>query len=171
MANAFRQAEEQDAFVTIWPGFTDRNVATAISQSHKQIVRWAMGNHRKEICIMEDDAEFLGAGAFDFFLQNKPASYDIYLGTASNIIKKDGEVVKWFTGMMLYMVHERFYHKFLGVPENVHIDSALRGLGDYYLCPKIVAREKPGYSYNRKQVLDRTYLANQFEKYGEEKKS
>lgn len=150
----------------VWDGIHDSNKIRAISRSHKQIVQYAKDALLPEICIMEDDCFFTGKGAFEYYLQNKPVEFDIWLGGLSNLLKRQDDYITDFRGLLLYTIHERFYDKFLSIPENVNIDAGLKGLGKYYLCPKIVCGERPGYSYHRKKNVDRTDLLKQYNVYG-----
>lgn len=149
----------------VWDGIHEANKIRAISCSHKQIVQYAKEKQLPEICIMEDDCFFTGRGAFEYYIQNKPIEFDIWLGGLSNLLKRKDDYITDFRGLLLYIVNERFYDKFLSVPENVNIDAGLKGLGKYYLCPKVVCGERPGFSYHRKKNVDRTRLLNQFDVY------
>lgn len=149
----------------VWDGIHDPNKVRAISQAHKQIVSYAKENRFPEICIMEDDCVFLGHGAFDYYLQNKPTDFSIYIGGLSNVLKKEEDYVTDFRGLTLYTINEKFYDKFLSVPETVNIDAALKGLGKYYLCPKIVCSQKSGYSYHKKRHTDYAHLLKQYDIY------
>jgi hypothetical protein len=147
----------------VWDGIHDANRIRAISRAHKQIVQYAKQNGFPEICIAEDDIFFLGKGAFEYYLQNKPATFSIYIGGLSNLLKKEEDYITDFRGLTLYTVHESFYDKFLSVPETVNIDAGLKGLGKYYLCPKIVCSQKSGYSYHKKRHKDYSHLLKQYE--------
>jgi hypothetical protein len=61
-------------------------------------------------------------------------------------------VVKAFTGMTLYIVHERFYDTFLSVNPKEHIDHALAGLGRYIVCHPFVATQHNGLSGNTGRI-------------------
>jgi hypothetical protein len=161
-------AEQNINDYIVWDGIRDVNTIRAISRSHKQIVHYAKDHKLKEVCIMEDDTIFLGNGAFDYFISHKPRSFDLYLATASNVLRREGGMIKDFRGLLLYIIHENFYDTFLSVDEHVHIDVAMKDKGDYYICPKVVAAEKSGWSYNKKRVVNRRHLINQFEKYDEQ---
>lgn len=149
----------------VWDGVHDANRVRAISRAHKQIVQYAKENQLPEICIMEDDCVFLGKGAFEYYLQNKPDSYDLWLGGISNRLKVQDDHITDFRGMTLYTVHERFYDTFLSVPETVNIDAGLKGLGKYFLCPKIVCSQRAGYSYHKKRHKDYSHLLKQYDIY------
>src|SRR5688572_26910038 len=107
------QLEEQGiVHHRFWPGITGLPYAYLnINRAHKQIVKWAQERNLEEVCIGEDDLYFLGKGAFDFFLKNKPAYYDLYFGGISQILHQEGKAIKDFTGLTLYFVHQRFYQR------------------------------------------------------------
>jgi len=150
----------------VWDGIHDSNKVRAISMAHKQIVQYAKENGLPEVCIMEDDCVFLSNGAFEYFLQNKPNDYSLYLGGISNLLGREDDYITNFRGMTLYFIHESFYDKFLSVPETVNIDAGLKGLGKYYLCPKVVCSQKAGYSYHKKRHKDYSHLLKQYDVYG-----
>lgn len=150
----------------IWDGVSHQNKITAISRAHKQIVEDAKKRKLSEVCIAEDDVIFLAKGAFDYYLQNKPKEYDIWLGGISNRLKIKDDYIIDFRGMTLYTVHERFYETFLSVPESVNIDAAMKGLGKYYLCPKVICSQRAGYSYHKKKYKDYSHLLKQYDTYG-----
>lgn len=158
-------AEQGITDYRIWDGLTDKyNVRRAISKSHKQIVRWAKENNMPEVCIAEDDICFKAAGDFDFFMQNKPNSFDLYLGGPSQIIRKVNDLILDFRGLTLYCVNAPFYDAFLKVKEDTDIDHALKGLGKYHLCPKSVCAQNTGWSYHKQKNVDYSRLFNHLEK-------
>lgn len=150
----------------VWDGIHDANKVRAISRAHKQIVHYAKENNLPEICIAEDDVIFTGKGAFDYYIQNKPTEFDLWLGGCSNVLKKEDDYITNFRGLTLYTVHESFYDKFLSVPETINIDAGLKGLGKYYLSPKVVCSQKSGYSYHKKRHTDYSHLLKQYDVYG-----
>jgi len=147
----------------VWDGVHDSNRIRGISRAHKQIIQYAKEKGFPEICIMEDDCIFTANGAYDFYIKNKPHDFSIYLGGVSNILKREENYITDFRGMTLYTVHESFYDRFLSVPETVNIDAGLKGLGKYYLCPKIVCSQKAGYSYHKKRHKDYSHLLKQYD--------
>lgn len=150
----------------VWEGIHDTNRMRGISRAHKQIVSYAKEKGLPDVCIGEDDIYFLAPGAFDYYIQNKPMEYDLWLGGISNRLKIQDGYMTDFRGMTLYTVHERFYDTFLSVPENVNIDAGLKGLGKYYLCDKIVCSQRAGYSYHKKRHTDYSHLLKQYKVYG-----
>jgi len=133
----------------LWDAIHDvRSVQAGISKAHKQIVQWAKDNELPEVLIMEDDIKLLGEGAFKYFMDNKPKSYDLYLAGIFLGLLQEDNTVKEFTGMTCYFVNEKFYDTFLGVEEKIHIDAALSNLGDYKVCVPFVAIQHDGFSQN-----------------------
>ena len=157
--------EQRMADYRIWDGIHDTNRIRGISKAHKQIVSYAKEKRLPDVCIAEDDVIFLGKGAFEYYVQNKPVEYDLYLGGISDRLKVQDDYIIDFRGMTLYMVHERFYDRFLSIPENINIDAALKDLGKYYLCPKIVCSQRAGYSYHKKRRTDYTHLLKKYQVY------
>jgi hypothetical protein len=149
----------------IWDGIHHPNKVIAINRAHKQIVKYAKENNLPEVCIMEDDCVFLGLGAFEYFAKNKPDEYSLFLGGISNRIKVEGNCIVDFRGLTLYFVHQSFYDIYLAVPENKNIDEAMKGLGKFYLCPKVVCSQRAGYSYHKKMNKDYSHLLKQYPLY------
>lgn len=142
----------------IWPGILKSIPVAGISKAHKQIVQWAKDNKLPDVCIMEDDVAFYDKNGFNSFVSEKPEDYDIYItGISGGTADKVG-IIKGFTGMSLYFVHERFYDTFLAVPETKNIDSALSGLGKYIARLPNLCYQIDGYSYNKKRVKKYSHL-------------
>ena len=139
---------EQVAFANIqdyeiWQGLFDKNsVVRSINLSHRQIIEYAKLKGDKIICIAEDDIVFTHPNSYNYFLENIPQSFDIYLGGiyVGDILSNN--TVKSFSGFHLYIVHEKFYDTYLSIPEDVHVDRALSNLGDFYVCNPMVAIQK-----------------------------
>jgi hypothetical protein len=138
----------------IWEGCKDEvNPKRGIAKAHKKIISYAYDNNLSSVMIAEDDIKFTSPGAFDYFLKNEPAEYDIYLGGIFyGNIKADGSVND-FAGATLYVVKQQFYAVFLSLPENENIDfdRALVGKGKFIVCDPFVAIQYNGYSDNVKK--------------------
>lgn len=138
----------------LWDGIYDRKtVQENINCAHKQIVEWAKEECLSKVLIMEDDISFTDTKAFDYYLQNEPSDYDIYLGGIYLGIIKNG-VVDAFTGMHCYIVHERFYDTFLSTPTKMHVDHSLKGLGKYIVCDPFIAVQFNGWSDNSQKYCN-----------------
>lgn len=135
----------------IWNGILDADLPSrGISRAHKQIVNYAKENKLSEVLIAEDDFLFTGKGAFNFFVNNKPIDYDLYLASIFFGQIKEDNSVDDFAGLTFYMVNERFYDKFLSMPEYEHLDRALRYKGKYIVCNPFTVIQQNGYSDNAK---------------------
>lgn len=135
----------------LWPAIEDRMIRKrGINQAHKQIVIWAKCNNLPEVLIAEDDMVFTAKGAFEYFLENKPTDYDLYLASVYTGTIEEDRTCKDFRGMTLYFISSQFYDTFLSTPQNQNIDSALMRLGKYVVCQPFTALQREGYSYHLK---------------------
>jgi hypothetical protein len=150
--------------INLWQGERATPVSKGVALSHKKIVQWALDTGLPEVCIAENDFHLVGTGAWEHFLSQKPAEYDLYL--ASMYVKwpvGDTSDVKDFRGMTLYFVHSRFYSRFLSVPDQGHIDFQLSRLTDrkYVVCYPFAAIQHETYSDNAKTThRNQDYLAD-----------
>jgi hypothetical protein len=129
-----------------------RGAKHGINEAHKQIISYAKVAGFDEVIVLEDDVRFCGEGAFDYFLQNKPEDYDIYLsGVYVSISSEDG-TLKSFSGLHCYMVHSRYYDTFLKTPQDEHIDQAQDGKGKFVVCEPYAAIQHNGFSHNTGKV-------------------
>lgn len=136
----------------IWGGIIDlKNPARGISKAHKQIVKYARNNSFKEILIAEDDLKFTSKGAFNFFLQNKPKDFDIYLaGIYFGELNTDS-TVKDFSGLTCYIINQRFFDIFLSMPEDENLDRSLKNKGKFVVCNPFTVIQYNGFSDNVKR--------------------
>lgn len=115
-----------------------------IANAHKRIVQYALKNDLDEVVIAEDDVFFYAPDGFEYFLKNKPPTFDLYLSgvyhSTPDLPNKDNRV-KHFAGMQLYIVARKFYKAFISVDTDVlrSIDNALsmlawHGLADIVVC-------------------------------------
>lgn len=143
-----QELQNQSAKYRVWNGVRDpeNNTTRAISHAHKQIVRHAWKHHWPEVLIAEDDLKFTASGALDYFLWNKPANFDLYLGSIYYGNIREDHTVNDFAGLTLYIIHERFYETFLNVSESEDIDRALKDKGKFVVCEPFVAVQHSGYS-------------------------
>jgi len=76
-----KELEEQKIHdFQIWEGIENKEKPyRGISKPHKKIVLHAMKNKLPSVLIGEDDLKFTATGAFNFFLNNIPRDFDIYL--------------------------------------------------------------------------------------------
>lgn len=138
----------------IWEGvYGKKSMVANINAAHKQIIQWAKDNGETKVLIFEDDIKFCDEGAFQYYLDNEPDDYDIYLGGIYLGQIKD-RIVKQFTALHCYMVHERFYDTFLNAPDDRHIDHALTGAGKYVVCDPMIAVQYDGWSDNSQKYCN-----------------
>ena len=148
---------------TIWPCLIYPSVVKSINASHKMIVKNAKDNGEPECVLMEDDCYFPAADGWKYFLDNKPEDYDLYLA-ATYVVTKP---LKHICGFHLYCVHEKFYEKFLSVPDESHIDTVMDSVkGDFVFCYPFAALQRPGFSANNKSVVNYNLILKKEDIYG-----
>lgn len=135
-----------------WEAICNKNsVVESINSSHKMIIRWAKGNRKPFVVIAEQDLTFTDKGAWDYFIDNVPLTYDIYLACTYIPPISNNQIC----GFHLYVVHEDFYDKFLAVPDNQHIDTAMNEIkGNYKFCYPFPALQRSGWSFNNKAICN-----------------
>jgi len=139
----------------IWEGIVDCDSPCAgISKAHKQIVKYARDVNLPEVLIGEDDLHFVSDGAYNFFLKNKPVDFDVYLGGIYSGEIKTDNTVNDFAALTLYIVNKRYYDIFLNLPENIHLDRAMRYTGRFVVCHPFVVKQHNGFSDNLKIESD-----------------
>jgi hypothetical protein len=146
-----KEIDAQGLTVVYWPGVKDplNRVFVGISQAHKQIVRDAKAKKLPMVCIAEDDLYFFAPGAWQYFLDNIPTDFDIYLGVVFHGLNEDNTTDDW-CGMGLYIVNERFYDTFLAANEVNHLDRALARKGRFVVCDPMICSQRAGFSDNKK---------------------
>ena len=132
----------------LWGGIYLPSIKASINAGHKQIIADAYENDLPEVCVAEDDIKFFGKGAWQYYLDNKPEDFDIYLGMFFMGDPNERNELTYFNGMTLYTVSKNFYPTFLTLPNDEHIDRALAGKGKYVCCPKFVCTQYDGFSAN-----------------------
>ena len=133
----------------LWDGvYKYDSVKANINAAHKQIVYYAKIAEFSEVVIAEDDLVFTHPGAWDYFVSSVPNKYDIYLGGCYSPVFNTDNSLRSFCGLHLYSVHEKFYDKFLSLPDFEHIDRSMEGLGNFILCEPMVAIQRNGFSSN-----------------------
>jgi hypothetical protein len=138
----------------IWPGVKTARPSVGIAMAHQQIVKWAARENLQEITIAEDDVLFTADGAFTYYLQSKPSTFDLYLAGITYGELLPDNTVKDFAGTHLYTIHQNFYTTFLDQTGEVDIDRALKNKGKFVVCNPMVAIQRNGFSDNRKKVMD-----------------
>lgn len=130
-----------------------KTVVESINASHKKIVQYAKDQGWKEVCIAEQDLDFPCLGAWEYFIKNKPDNFSIYIGGNYLLHEPEKYTAPYYkldeyVGNQLIIVHEKYYDRFLSVPDLAHIDTIQKGLGDFYACWPMIALQRPGYSAN-----------------------
>lgn len=150
-----KEIQEQELQVRMWPAIIHPLIPFAgISKAHKNIVSYAFQNDIPEICIGEDDLHFFAPGAWKYFVDNKPADFDLYLGGVFyGHIGEDSLVTDW-CGMTLYIIKRRFYDTFLRLNEYNNLDRELANKGRYVVCNPFVVTQHGGYSDNKKRIQE-----------------
>lgn len=142
----------QDLTVQFWPAIYDPVMSfRGISRAHKQIVYWALQEGLPEVIIMEDDCFFFAPGAFQYYLDKKPAEYDLYLGNVFFGWQPETNRINDFCGLSLYHLHSRFYQRFLGITEINHLDRELGKIDAMkFVCDPMVCSQQDTYSDNKR---------------------
>lgn len=146
----------------VWDAIHSETTVNAnISKAHKQIIQDAKDRGLKEVCITEDDFYFPAQDGFQYFLANKPETYDLYLSgvyVGQERLFATNKQVKQFSGLHFYMVHSRFYDFFLEAEEIQSLDNALsklaiQGYGKFEVCWPMAAIQHETPSDNQKGVI------------------
>ena len=156
----------------LWPAVFAADFPTGCAAAHKAVVRYLQETRQPHGCIAEDDLLWCGGpGAWQHFLagmQALPPDWEIYLaGISSGRVDPQnlGTVrrVTRYTGHHLYIVRDRLYERILGCPAGQHLDVWLgRQDTKAYCCWPLAAIQAPGYSANRKRVVDYTRAFGNF---------
>lgn len=150
-----REMSEQGIDFELWDGIVDvQKPFTGISKAHKRIVMDAAMRNLPKVCIGEDDIRFCDKGAWQYFLDNEPEDYDIYLASVYTGHIDENNETKDFSGLTLYMVHQKFYTTFLATNELNHLDRALFKRGKYVVCNPFAAIQYNGLSDNKKKIMN-----------------
>ena len=150
----------------VFPAIFETTPQHGINKAHKQIIKYAKDYGFSEVCVFEDDVKFTHPNSFNYFLANKPQDFDIYLaGIYLGDIDENKRIKNDFAGFHCYIVHEKFYDTYLSVPDTEHIDRALGGLGDFYVCHPFAAIQYNGFSDNTKREMTYDFLLERWELY------
>ncbi len=146
-----KEFDEQNVSYKFWDAvIIDYKVVESINASHKMIVKWAKENNMDEVIIAEQDLTFTSPNSWKYFIEKKPVDFDLYLGCTYGSLKHN-----MICGFHLYIVSNKFYDRFLSIPDNVHVDTFMDSLkGDYKFCYPFPALQRPGYSSNNMAVVN-----------------
>lgn len=140
----------------IWPCIVKNDVVESINASHKMIVQKAKDDGEQMVAIAEDDLMFTGGNSWEWFLQNIPPVFDIYVAANYLPMKKEGSGafrIDNCVGFHLYIVHSRYYDTFLATPDKGHIDTEQKSKL-MYCCYPFAALQRSGWSANNKAIVD-----------------
>ena len=155
LSSFHNQSKEQNFEYKVWEGVIDIPVQKGISHSHKNIIRYAKENNLEYVIISEDDCLFTDVGSYDYFIKNIPDKFDLYLASVSWGTIYQNNIVKLFSGLTLYICHNKFYNKFLLSDEEQHLDMQMYKLGGTYIvCNPFIAIQSEGFSDNRSKVVE-----------------
>lgn len=138
----------------IWPACIDKKtILESITESFRRIIQDAKDNGLKEVWIAEDDCFFVSPGAWDYFVNNKPDKFDVYI-SGSYFVHNEWDYkppvvkVRQWVGNHLIVVNESYYDKWLDSKPDGHIDTEQEGKGDFYVCFPYAALQRPSRSAN-----------------------
>ena len=134
----------------LWDGVFDyqKKAKENINAAHKYIIEYAKMAEWQSVCIAEDDIKFTAPGAWDYFLNNVPKDFDLYLGSVYVGEISPDNTTDYFCGLTIYICHSRFYDRFLSADPHEHIDRALEGMGKFVVCNPFIAEQWDGWSHN-----------------------
>lgn len=143
----------------IWDCIMLPNVVESISESFKMIIQKAKDNGLKEVCLAEDDVMFPNKNGWEYFLENKPKDYDVYIGGSylvdmNNVYAAPLVKVNEWVGNQLIIVNEKYYDKWLNTNSKDHCDTVHKGLGDFYVCFPFAALQRSGWSANMQTTVN-----------------
>lgn len=164
------QSKKYGLEVKFWEGITkDKFQLVNINASHRQIVADAKKRKLRYVCIAEDDFLLSAPGAWEYFIENIPNDYDIYFGGVYSAQVKEGRILNGFSGMTLYIVHERFYDFFLNIDPKDHIDKALGTFAHkkmYRIVQPYVVYQMSGFSDNHRRETSHNAFLDDMKLFG-----
>lgn len=150
-----QQSKEQGFAVRFWEGVVDKFSYIGINKAFKNIVAEAKANNFPMVCIAEDDMIFTAPGAWRYYLDKIPSSFDTYLGGIYSGQLNGNRIVNGYSGHTLITVHERFYDFFLSVTDQDDLDRRLGNYAfekEYMVCWPFCVRQRGGYSDHHGRV-------------------
>lgn len=143
-----------------------KNVISSINKSHKRIIAEAKVMGWPEVCAWEDDCQIPHPEGWQHFLNNKPESFDIYLGGTYTLDRPVLNPITRINGLHCYIMRSSFYDRFLSIPDDVHCDTALEGMGDFHVHYPFIAIQRPGWSANSMAFSDKNDELTDADVYG-----
>lgn len=156
--NILKQSKDQGFNFKIWEGVLSKsNPKIEITKAHKRIIQAAKDNNQRMVFVAEDDFSFTCVGAWEYFINNIPESFDLFFGLVYQGTVVNNRVINGMSGVMtLYCCHERFYNYFLSIPDDVHVDRYLGQQAfnkEYYVTPKFCVTQTGGFSDNLRRTM------------------
>ncbi len=159
--NANREANEQGFEIKYWDGIVNQVLPfVGVAQAHIRIVQAAKMNGLDEVIIGEDDLKLTAPGAWQYYLDNKPKEFDLYLAGIYNYhgvggtLDGNNRVKDFFCGMTLYTVPSHYYDQFLATRLMNHIDRELSKrsyIDKFIVCNPMVVMQSDGFSDLKQQ--------------------
>lgn len=109
---------------------------------------------------------FTAKGAFDYFIENKPDDFDIYLAGIYHGQIEENNTVADFSGLMLYIIKDKFFNLFLEADESKDIDRALSNKGKFIVCNPFAAIQHNGYSDHFKKYCNYDFYLKERKLFG-----
>lgn len=122
-----------------------------VNSGHRKIVAFAKENALPYITIAENDITFFDKGAWNYYWDNLPESYDLYLGMVYVGTVENARLISDASGFTLYTIHSRFYDFFLSISPDKHIDRAITSFHssfEFKLPPMFVCEQNNTQSDN-----------------------
>lgn len=129
----------------------NKTVVESINAGHKSIVRRAKEQGLPCVAIAEDDISFTAPDAWQYFLNQMPKEFDVYLACSyiRNLVPNTGDIENLICGFHLYILNSSYYDAFLSVPDKEHIDVAVGDLkGNFVFCKPFPCLQRAGFSAN-----------------------
>lgn len=151
------QSKQHGFTVRFWEGVHEKIAKKGISKAFKKVIRWAKENNLPEVIIAEDDMVLTAPGAWQYYMDNKPEDFDIYLGGIYSGDMDGNRIINGYSGHTLITVSSKIYDLILSADEYKDLD---RWLGTYCLekkfivCLPFVCKQIEGYSDNHRRRVE-----------------
>lgn len=139
----------------ISPVEDSQSVIRSINLSHKSIIRLAKDLKLDKVAVWEEDCLIPHPDGWNRFLGDTPEDFDIYLGGTYGLGRPIENPIPAITGFHCYIMHNKFYDTFLSIPDNVHCDTGLDGLGKFVVHYPFIAIQRAGWSANSMSYSDK----------------